>query len=452
MRGVVVGLHKVDAERSIYEEVLKDIPTRAKELKANEKLFAMGFSSNLDEIIQFDSKNLSNLLSRHEDEISIKGKQPPKLKTKRDFLQAVLNLFATGGGDELPIADEGLCKFIGDNFDTRPGVGGTASQGAMALSSLNFPALLHPSSTPAKLQSLISKPGIKGVNSQVKTTGIANLDLPETRYEPHFIFQIDENDSVKFGRNTVHTPKSNRLIMPYDKTNERIPINTSFLKFILQNPERVQTLSISGFNSIKSKSILSTRLKTLSEFLEKIEQQAPDIVTYLEDAAYHVSAYKKQVLNQLAAHVDVFSLNEEELSEITEMAGEEIDLDKPLDVIKGLEYLRNEYEINGVILHTKDYSAYFGTPMDCEIPKALAGGNLLASTKARTGSYAIEEELKETVRLPKNKRGQEYASALLDLTREEEIAAVPGISLDRTRSSVGLGDTFMAGTQIFLEV
>lgn len=151
--------------------------------------------------------------------------------------------------------------------------------------------------------------------------------------------------------------------------------------------------NLSGYNAIIDPELTERRMQELGAHYKKVKEENPECVIYFESAHYLSQEVKNIVYKEISHYVDIMGMNEEELLAHTRELGIEIDKDDLKDVLQGLEHLIKRYKVQGIIMHTKDYSMYYGSELyGIDLEKALTLGNLLSGTRARVGHYGSLEE------------------------------------------------------------
>ena len=169
---------------------------------------------------------------------------------------------------------------------------------------------------------------------------------------------------------------------------------------------------------------------------------------YFESAHYLRQEVKNIVYKEISHYVDIMGMNEEELLAHTRELGIEIDKDDLKDVLQGLEHLIKRYKVQGIIMHTKDYSMYYGSELyGIDLEKALTLGNLLSGTRARIGHYGSLEECRESLKLGLSETGLRFYNELEEMHLDRKVYLVPSRYMEKPVCTIGLGDTFVAGVQ-----
>jgi ADP-dependent phosphofructokinase/glucokinase len=159
---------------------------------------------------------------------------------------------------------------------------------------------------------------------------------------------------------------------------------------------------------------MTERLQQLTRHYAAFLYENPEAVLYLEGAYYLNPDVKDLAFETLARSIDILGMNEEELVEHTARFGIVTDKDDLNSILKALGYLLTRYPAKGIVMHTKDYSMYYGRPLPgVDFEKGLALGNLMSATRARTGRYGTREDCLETLRtIPLSPDGLKMAAAL----------------------------------------
>ena len=155
---------------------------------------------------------------------------------------------------------------------------------------------------------------------------------------------------------------------------------------------------------------------------------------------------KELLFKRLVPYADIIGTNEEELVAQNEKYGVHTDIEDIGSVLEGIEALIERYKAHGVVLHTKDYSLYYGQELKgVDIEKGLTIGNLMSGTRARIGKYGTIEECRESLALSLSPTGLAFHEELERLKPERQAVLVPSRYLEHPKYTIGLGDTFVSG-------
>ncbi len=142
-------------------------------------------------------------------------------------------------------------------------------------------------------------------------------------------------------------------------------------------------------------------------------------------------------------------MNEEELVDLTMKKAHPVDKESLESVLAGLDYLLELYPVKGIVMHSKDYSLYYGEAMeDIDLEMGLTLGNLMSGTRARIGRYGTQEECRESLKLDLSPTGVKFAEQLTAMELKHTAILVPSRYMEKPRYTIGLGDTFVAGMQM----
>jgi len=405
-----------------------------------------GLGNNVDEEITWDQNVLQSLIIKHLSFSEIPQHIPEHIATPEDFLTLVVVLFQQGKGIELPITNEAMCRFLGKHFQSQQTLGGTGSRAARALATLGFRVFTHLNILSDTVRHLLDVPSLYTLcgSEMVK---LADLnELGEEDYAPHFIIQFSEGDELQIGQEIICCPQSNRIILPYDEMNKILPLNLSYFHYISAMGKDVASVVISGFNAMVNEGLLLVRLQEVALALKPITSQK--IPIYLEDGGYHKPTYKQHVLRQLGPLIDVFSMNEDELTDMTNLHHRTVDVTDLHSILNSLEFLIEHYDLRNIILHTKDFALYYGQDRDYEIAAGLSFANAVAATRARIGRDGTRDEIHKTLALPESPQGRIFQQQARKTILNRYLAVSPARYLPQPSCTIGLGDTFVAGFQI----
>ena len=426
-----------------YSTYLNELGSDIERLKTSEKKFVFGYTSDLDVVLEWDAAVFNQIIDTYlVDEPSVKDVDA--IDSMASFARIVSYYAINGLGGEVDITDNSICEFLESKFKNTFALGGTGAQGGAAISALGLPALMHITDMSKEVCKLLDRPGVDVVTPEgTKPIMQAATDELPVR---HLILQYSKGEKIRIFGREYEVPVSNRLIMDYDTIHKRLPIKQEFVDYCEANAEKILAYSVSGFNGIIDPDIMGRHTSELCEHFNHIKAKNENTIIYLEGAFYLNSEVKNLVFDKLAKSIDILGMNEEELVDHTEKHGVTTDKEDLDSVLRGLKLLLEIYPAKAIVLHTKDYSMYFGdalTGIDYE--KGLTLGNLMSGTRARIGEYGNLAQCKETLKLSLSKTGLAFAEALSKTNQDKVVHLVPSRYMEHPKFTIGLGDTFMAG-------
>jgi len=427
---------------SAFDKIEKTVEKKRK----SHQYPAMGYTSNLDLISNFNVEKFNQLINDELPELSTQDlKIADKIDSVEKLIQTVAYFCVKGIGGEVDIEDE---KLLTKYFDWEYGIGGTAVQAAMALAAIKCPSIVHLTEKSREMCDLLADPNLYTV---LENGELANTDQIKslTEHEIHFIIQFKKDDIIKLSDQEIKIPDSNRLIITQTTINKNLPLSTAYFKYIEDNAEKISSNVLSSFNVIEDKDLLLDRLNYIKNHLKKFRAKNNSGIIFFEDAHYHKLEIKKLCMQNIYPELDILSLNEEELEYTLNVYDFPVEIDDISSCVKGAEYLREKFGIKkGVIVHTKDYSMYVGQDLKINIEAGLIYGNLLATAKAKYGHYGNIEEISELFELELSPRGVSAREKIDNNLDSNEVIIVPTKYIDKPKYTIGLGDTFVAGVQL----
>jgi ADP-dependent phosphofructokinase/glucokinase len=252
--------------------------------------------------------------------------------------------------------------------------------------------------------------------------------------DPHLIVQFAQGARVDSGDIHLVAPHPNRIIFTNDPPNRELVLSDQ-LGAELRDAD---VFMVSGFNVIQDAGTLATRLRQL---LAAMRELPPHAVVFYEDAGYHVPALSALVREQLVEHVDVHSMNEEEMQAYL---GRRVDLLDVGELRAALEELHSLIPASVLVVHSKYWSIALGERAG-EFREALRGGIVMASTRYLHGDGFTEQDYRAVETLTAHRQGAEVASRLESVLRGRACAVAALVLETETPTTIGLGDTFVGG-------
>ena len=426
-----------------YYSLEKNIESRNKK----EQLTAMGYTSNLDLLCDFQVDKLNELLAEYMSGEDLTKMKPAKMiRTMQELLETVVYYCINGIGGEADVEDPELVK---SSFSFKNGMGGTAVQAAMALAQIGGKTLVHLTDDSKEVCELLHSSYIHVVLGNGEL-GFTDQVVSHNPQETHFIVQFKKGDQVRLGEQVIAIPCSNRLILTKNTVNEYLPLWEPYFKWIEQNAKHVTSNVLSSFNSILEKEVLKDRLQYVKNHVEIYRRNNPDGIVYFEDAHYHDEEVRRLCVETLYPCVDILSMNEEELQyTLKEMYGYDVDIDDIYSCIDGVEFLLEKFHIKkGVIVHTKDYAMFVGDSENIDIENGLMYGMIMATAKASHGNYGTKEQIRQVLELGVSEKGLSNLKKVEERGYGSRVILVPTKYIDKPKYTIGLGDSFTGGVQM----
>lgn len=429
-----------------YSEYLESVPESIRFCKETGKRPVLAYTSNLDVLVKWDAESFNRLLDTYlKEEPSFENGE--SIRSMEDFAR-IMSYFAIHGyGGEVDITSQEVVDILPEYFEMSYGLGGTCAQGAAALGSMGFPVLVHLIDHSPEVIDRMSYGKIECVKDNktvpVEECAVAGESLP------HFIVQYHKDDVIRALGKEYKIRISNRLIMGYDRVHKVMPVKEEFLSYCEDHAEQMSSYDISGFNAIVDMELMAERLSRLTKHYAVIKERNPSCRIYFESAHFISNEIREYTYRVLSESMDIMGMNEEELADLTKKMGRAIDTDDLESVLKGMEYLLKVYPLEGIVMHSKDYALYYGNDMPgIDLEKGLTLGNLISGTRARTGRYGSYEDCVENLKLPLSEVGVRFAEILEKLELPHKAVLVPSRYMEKPKTTIGLGDSFVAGMQI----
>ena len=431
--------------RALYENAFLQMETDAAKCIETGKRLVLGYTSDLDVVLEWNGEAFARIADEFLRE-EPRYESGDRIESIEDFARIVLRFLLSGAGGEVDITEALVCDELEARFETQYALGGTCAQSAAALGAVGFPVTAHITDRSKAVCELMDRPGMRlYADGRVAPLRESASGQPPVK---HIILQYPKDYEVTARGKTYRAPISNRLILDYDSIHKHLPIEPGFLSWCEGNAASIYALGISGFNAILDPAIMAERLELLTRHYAAFRARNPEAVIYLEGAYYLNPEVKDLAFETLARSIDILGMNEEELVEHAARFGFAADKEDLNSILAALNCLLVRYPAKGIVMHTKDYSMYYGSRLPgVDFEKGLALGNLLSGTRARTGRYGTREDCLETLEtIPLSEAGLGMAAALAGADAYGRyVSLVPTRYMEHPKYTIGLGDTFTAG-------
>lgn len=426
-----------------YEMYLNQIPADIERCRATGRRHVFGYTSNYDVVLKWDINVYNQILEKFLKE-EPSAKAGDTMDTMEDFARISSYCLIKGIGANFDITSVKVCEYLQSHFESEPALGGTCAQGAAALAALGFPMVAQLTDKCKEVCEMMDASGMQVVKGDKLVPIMEGASEEPPVY--HMILQFSKDDRIVIHGKEYAVPLSNRLILFYDKIHKTVPIDKCFFDYWNAHTEDISSYLASGFDAVIDTDVMEERLRELCEHFEVMRKKNPDFVFYLEGAYYMNPEVKEMLFRRLAPYINIVGTNEEELVAQNEKYGVATDITDIESVVKGIDALIERYHVRGVVLHTKDYSMYYGEELQgIDIEKGLTIGNLMSGTRARIGKYGTQEECRESLSLGLSPTGLAFHDKLETLELKRKAVLVPSRYLEHPKYTIGLGDTFVSG-------
>lgn len=382
---------------------------------------ALGLGNNVDYEIRWDSKVIESLVRSYD--ISTADLKPVRqISTMKNLISSILGYVKSGIGTERYVEDPAIISDFASKFSTRITIGGTAARAAIALGRIGIPSAVHLVTTNDHVRRLMPNDG-----------SLFCSNTSDSQY-PHLIVQYEKGARVTAADIDITAPVSTRLIYVNDDDNAVLRLDPTFFRSV----RGAAALLISGFNAMHDEPLLRARLRDLSDLLRAFSDKT---TVFYEDACFHTAHFSRIVREALSPHLDVHSLNEDEMQGYLRS---EIDLLDPQGILESLRALRAVIPVRTLVIHSRYWA--LATGLRCaDFSTALTHGIAMAATRFRRGDDFSAEDFEATLHMPPDGRGAAFSDELNRLGGGE-VCCRPSVSVDQENATtIGLGDAFVGG-------
>ncbi|MCB1502581.1 MAG: 6-phosphofructokinase [Bauldia sp.] len=341
------------------------------------------------------------------------------------MLAELMRRATSGVGGELFVDWPAGPAWIDRQISGRRAVGGTSAQAAYMLAQLGAPALiaiedrsasqldvLHPNTLAADADGLVH---------------VASLQAQGAARAPHYIFEFTAGETI--GAHPV--PRSSRTIVRFD--HSALQRDHAFERSAMAQAKNAGAGILCGFNEIPPESA-ATELDYAAGIADTWRRAGLDLI-HVELGDFPDEPLRDATIDRLLPKATSVGMSGSELAELSS--------DREAPETAAIR-IAETHGLSRACIHADGW-AFAVTRGDPERElEALQVGCLLASTRAAQGYFAIPDRVPDSARFP--------APPLpISLRRGSwSIACCPAPYLEKPAATIGLGDTFLAGTLVVL--
>ena len=332
---------------------------------------------------------------------------------------------STGIGGELFVDWPDGPAWIDRNVAGRKAIGGTSAQAAYMLAELGAPALIAIEDRSAGQLEVLHPNTLAATADGLAT--VSSLAPEGKARAPHYIFEFTAGEMIGDAR----APRSSRTIVRFD--HSELQRDAAFVRASVEHAADAGAGIFCGFNEIPPESA-DAELDYAAE-VAAAWRRAGLAVVHVELGDFPSLALRDETIRRMLPEATSVGMSLSELADLTRE-------NEPPET--AAIRLAETHELNRVCVHADDWAfAVTRGDVDREL-EALEVGCLLASTRAANGYFAVPDRLPDSARF-------RPPPLPLSLRREGwSIACCPAPYLEKPAATIGLGDTFLAGTLLVL--
>jgi ADP-dependent phosphofructokinase/glucokinase len=244
---------------------------------------------------------------------------------------------------------------------------------------------------------------------------------------PHYIFEFTAGETIGSAR----APRSSRTIVRFD--HSELQRDPAFVGVSAERAGEAGAGILCGFNEIPPESA-DAELGYAVDVATAWRRAGLKLI-HVELGDFHSTALRDETIRRLLPAATSVGMSRSELADLT----------SPDEALEAAAIrLAETYGLDRVCVHADEW-AFAATRGDPERElEALQTGCMLAATRAASGYFAVPERLPDGARflpppLPASLRRGGWS-----------IACCPAPYLEKPAATIGLGDTFLAGTLLVL--
>lgn len=392
-----------------YEALIGRLP----DLVARSRLTIGGFSACVDVYLSFHEALRKLDAARHQ---SAEGAA----------LLAELERRALNGiGGELFIDWPDGPDWIDRHVSGRKAIGGTSVQAAYMLAHLGAPALVALEDRSAGQLAVLHPDTLVATDAGV--AAVSSVVPEGAERPPHYIFEFTAGERIGADR----LPRSSRTIVRF--AHDDLQHDAAFVRASVENAADAGAGILCGFNEVAPERA-AEELDYAAGVAAAWRKTGLSIV-HLELGGFPSSTLRDLTITRLLASVTSAGMS---LSELVDLTGKSASPE--LTAI----CLAEAHGLERVCIHADEW-AFAVTRGDAERElEALEMGCLLASARAARGYFAIPD------RLPDGSRLRTPPIPACQRRGGWSVACCPAPYLEKPAATIGLGDTFLAGTLLVL--
>jgi ADP-specific Phosphofructokinase/Glucokinase conserved region len=339
--------------------------------------------------------------------------------------QLLLERARRGIGGEVRVDWPGGPAWLDGQLPRRLGLGGTGAQAAQTLAVLGAPTLLALSDRSAAQLALIDpKVRVAGPEGILPAGAIEGAGSGRS---PHYIVEFTAGEPA----GEIVPPRSSRVIVRFE--DDPLEPDPWFERASVELAPAAGAAILSGFNALPAGALpeVLARVRPLAgswraEGLDRV---------HLELGDFPVPVHVDEVLAGLAGGFTSLGLSRSELLKLVPGGG---------SIVRRAQSLAERFAVERIAVHADGFALAL-TRKDAEVElEALMAGSLLAATRAWHGRIAVPDGC------PQGAVFSPPPQPAIGRHGSWQLACCATPYLAKPAATIGLGDTFLAGTLLVL--
>ena len=299
------------------------------------------------------------------------------------------------------------------------GLGGTGAQAAQTLTMLGARALISLEDRSSRQLSVVHPDILIATTQGLERRGAVRES--GSSKPAHYIFEFSSGELIGPQR----AKRSTRVIVRF--ADDRLDRDIAFVRESVSKANEAGAAVICGFNEIAENS-LSDELEYTKSLLSNWRDEGLPAI-HLELGGYEDASLRDQVLAALGPLITSLGMSHSELREFGSN-----------DVAAEAAKLRASFDLKRICIHADDW-AFAITLEDPEREfESLMCGCLLAACRASDGKISVPTQV------PKGAEFHDPPYPPMSRQNGLSVVCCAAPYLERPKATIGLGDTFLAGT------
>lgn len=452
-----------------WREHYVPVPETLRSLQDIETVLSV-FNTNIDAVKRITPEIFQSLLDEAGG-LPTDDDREPEIAIPGDLLRGFLECFRGGIAREWLITDESTYRWLDSHVGyDRLQMGGQGGIIANVMATCGIQrVLVHAASLPAQQSALfVDRSNLLSASTDGELQPVRGIDRAADVPLIHWILEFGKGDTVRVNGEEIICPKSNRFIATWDPLNFDLSIDQHFADAVADDDGELNYCMLSGYQMLsESQAGRETSLERIREskqIVDRWRQGNDQLIVHFEFASTQDEVVRKQLFEEMGGWADSMGLNEQELIDVLEVAGQHELADAcrrtlgSAELYEGLRWVFENCRVPRIQLH------FFGLYLTLQekgyrhAPEQTRNGMTMAATvaasKAGTGSIEDEANLtwacgqligavaeKELTALAAHLGEARLAHSGIHEADGFDVIAVPTIIVEKPVTLVGMGDT-----------
>lgn len=468
-------------EKTLWHEYLQQACQR--QIRAR---VLAAFNTNIDAVVHVTGELMDSISAKDKsiswDKVTQGNAEDIRaIKSKEDLLIVLKDCLSGGKSFHIVLENLKILDWLDEHFTgAQENMGGQAGIIANQMASLGAQSMVYTPLLSPKQGRLfvegVTTPAV--VDNQLEIRPVPEAVRPGDETKINWIFEYAKGETVRFGQDTVTTPRANRVILATRPRGSVMSFDKTLADYLTELGKNIDVAFMAGYHYAEPVNVDG---RTFDEFMadsvnhiHALKEQNPDLVAHFEYVPMKRPELEPKMLQTICQEIKSFGINENEIKRVLREYGFEAEMEaieeheQAYTLYQGALRLFQHMELDRIHVHNLGYYVLilrkpYLVPM-VEVRQSCLFASAVNAMKASYGGYVQREQLAEAAKLSLSDIGFQQLVGMAEELKAEHpqaedlltdgylefedhyLVVTPAHVIPNPVSTVGMGDTISSAS------